>query len=121
MNEIIALSIAKTFLVWNFTKMNEGIHWGYGCKHFMDDTKPFQEICDQKYNGDLDESLNDFFKNIMNNKDWCTIWLYEMGFTMAFDNPLDDVKYVCDTLSKYLNECSINDLREVLDLNDYLK
>ena len=44
-----------------------------------------------------------------------------MGFTMAFENPIDDVKYICNTLSKYLNECSLNDLREVLDLNNFLK
>ena len=119
---MIALSIAKTFMAWTFKKMNEkASYWGFDCNHFHNDAKTFQDICDEYYNGDVDECVDKFFRNIMNDKNWCTTWLYEMGFTMAFENPIDDVKYICNTLSKYLNECSLNDLREVLDLNNFLK
>ena len=121
MNATIALSIAKTFLVLTFKRMNDGPQWGYDCRHITDDSRSFQDICEQDYNNDLDECLDNYFRNTINNKNWFKCWLYEMGFTMAFQNPIDDVNYVCDTLHKYLNKCSINDLREVLDLNDYLK
>jgi len=121
MNATIALSIAKTFLAWTFKKMNDGPHWGFECRHITDDSRTFQDICEKDYNNDLDKCIDIFFRKTINNTNWCKWWLYEMGFTMAFQNPIDDVKYVCDTLHKYLNECTINDLREVLELNDYLK
>jgi hypothetical protein len=120
MNSTIALSIAKTFLVWNFKRMNNIADWWVDYRDIFD-KRSFQDICNQDYNGDLDKCLDNFFRKTMNNTNWVQWWLYEMGFTMVFQDPIDDVKYVCDTLHKYLNECSLNDLREALDLNDYLK
>ena len=119
MNATIALSIAKTFIVWTFKEINNGPCWGVG-RSYLIDNRTFQDICDQDYNSDLDECLDKFFIKIIN-KNWCKYWLYELGFAMAFQNPIDDIKYVCDTLSQYLDECSLDDLRELLDLNNYLK
>ena len=66
---MIALSIAKTFMAWTFKKMNEkASYWGFDCNHFHNDAKTFQDICDEYYNGDVDECVDKFFRNIMNDK-----------------------------------------------------
>ena len=97
------------FIRFAFEEMKKP-NWGFMEEHCLRNQKTFQEICNEKYNGDLDEALDKFFRNELDM--W--FWFSEMNET-GMDL---DIEYNFDN---YLNRLSIDDLKNILELDYCLK
>jgi len=121
MNIEKAIKIGKTFLIETFHRMNESPGWAFEVKEYINDDYTFQEICENEFDGDLDECLNVFFRKTMINFTWFSQWQVEIGFFENYSNPVKDLAFVCYTFDKYMKECSVDDLKEILGLDIMLK
>ena len=69
----------------------------------------FQEICNEQFEGDLDEALDKYFRNELETWYWFSDF-FELN--MVFDDEFDT----------YLEKLSIEDLKDILGLSEhYLK
>jgi len=117
MNHEIALSIVKKFLVVMFEKMNKAPFWACECKCYINDDNTFQEICKQDFEDDIDKCIDIFFRKIIKIMNNYTAWVYEMGY----EGDLQEIILIYQTLDRYINECSLEELKDVLGLNYELK
>jgi len=121
MNATTAIELANRFLVINFERMNQGSGWAYDCREYINDDYSFQEICDRDFDGDMDRCLDIFFRRTMLTQLWFSDWQFDNGHFAGYQNPLDDLGYVTEIFNYYINECSIEELKEILGLNIILK
>jgi hypothetical protein len=124
MNAQTAIAIGNTFLIEVFQRMNNAPGWGYKPNSYcsalnpiMDDEYTFQEICENNFDGDLDECLDVFFKRTIITIMWFSDWIFEKGYFDDFEDHLNDLAFVSYTFDNYINQCSIDDLKEILGLN----
>jgi len=86
-------------------------NWGFIEEQSITNKKTFQEICDEEYDGDLDDALDKFFRNEL-----------DMWFWFSEINELEciftDIELNFDN---YLNQLSVEDLKNILGLNYSLK
>jgi len=127
MNTETAIAIGQTFIIEKFRRMNEAPGWGYKPNTYsstmnpiMDDEYTFQEICDRDFHGDLDDCLDVFFKRTIITIMWFSDWIFENGYFDEFEDHLNDLAFVSYTFNNYFNQCSIDDLKEILGLNIHL-
>ena len=121
MNAETAIAIGKIFLVEVFQRMNEAPGWAFELKEYINDDYTFQEICENVFDGDLDECLNIFFRKIMTNFTWFSQWQVEKEYFQEYSSPIKDLSFVSYTFNNYMKETSVEDLKEVLGLDIMLK
>lgn len=115
-----ALQLGQKFIIEKFNRMNEAPHWGFKPNLYsslpnplMNDNYTFQEICHNEYNGILDDCLDVFFRNTINEHPlWFSDWVFRNGYFLD----LDDLDFIIKTFYKYFNECSVNELKDLLNL-----
>jgi hypothetical protein len=86
-------------------------NWGFIEEQTTINKKTFQEICDEEYDGDLDDALDKFFRNELDM--W--FWFSEINELECIFN---DIELNFDN---YLNQLSVDDLKNILGLNYSLK
>ena len=80
-------------------------NWGVFEKQKEHNNFTFQEICDDRFDGDLDEALV-FFRYELNT------WVWFSDFVNTCDIDIDDIQL-------YLENLSIPDLKDILGLTEY--
>ena len=100
--------VYDNFIRYAFEQMSHR-NWGYVEEQHAINYKTFQEICEEQYEGDLDEALDKFFRNELD------MWFW---FSEVNESEEMDIEYNFDN---YVNRLSIEDLKNILGLNISLK
>jgi hypothetical protein len=82
-------------------------NWGFIEEQTLINKKTFQEICEEEYGGDLDETLDKFFRNELD------MWFW---FSEISESENMDIDYEFDD---YINQLSVDDLKYILGLSDH--
>jgi len=129
MNIETANEIGKTFLIDIFQRMNERRDWGNIFEDYVDDEYTFQEILYKDFDGNMDNCLELFFKRTVNARLFSE-WIFqkgyfhefdENGYCINFEEHHNDYVFVCNEFDKYINECSVDDLKQILGLEVMIK
>jgi len=96
------------FIRQSFESMSEP-NWGAFEEQQFVNKKTFQEICEEEYEGDLDEALDKFFRNELD----MLFWLSEFYELENNDVELDN------NFEIYVNSLSVEDFKNILGLYEY--
>jgi hypothetical protein len=82
-------------------------YWGCFEEQMRMNKLTFQEICDEQFDGDLDEALDKFFRNHLET------WYWFSDYFETCDVDIDD------EFDIYLEKLSIEDLKDILGLTEH--
>jgi hypothetical protein len=82
-------------------------YWGCFEEQMRMNKLTFQEICDEQFDGDLDEALDKFFRNHLETWYWFSDYFETLD--LVFDYEFDI----------YLEKLSIEDLKDILGLTEH--
>ena len=85
-------------------------YWGVFEEQTRINRLTFQEICQEQFEGDLDEALDKYFRNEL--ETW--YWFSDFFETSEGILNMDD-----DEFDTYLEKLSVEDLKDILGLNEY--
>jgi hypothetical protein len=100
--------VFENFIRHAFEQMSHP-NWGFIEEQTLINKKTFQEICEEEYGGDLDETLDKFFRNELDMWFWFSEINEIENMNMDFDYDFDN----------YLNQLSVDDLKDILGLSDH--
>ena len=84
-------------------------YWGVFEEQTRINRLTFQEICQEQFEGDLDEALDKYFRNELETWYWFSDFFETTGDDFALDDDFDT----------YLENLSIDDLKDILGLSDH--
>jgi hypothetical protein len=96
------------FIKNSYEKMSHP-HWGVFEEQTRINYLTFQEICEQQYEGDLDEALDKYFRNELETWYW-----FSDFFETREENMIVD-----DEFEIYLEKLSVEDLKDILGLTQH--
>jgi len=96
------------FIKNSYEKMSHP-HWGVFEEQTRINYLTFQEICEQQYEGDLDEALDKYFRNELETWYW-----FSDFFETSEENMIVD-----DEFDIYLEKLSVEDLKDILGLTQH--
>ena len=73
--------------------------------------KTFHKICEEKYNGDIDLTLDNFFRNKIIEGGWFQMWIIENEYYDFYDLINNDTY-----LKNYMNRITNEELKILLDI-----
>ena len=86
-------------------------YWGVFEEQTKINTLTFQEICNEQFEGNLDEALDKYFRNELGT------WFWFSDFFETYEEYLDLV--LDDEFDIYLEKLSIDDLKDILGLTEH--
>jgi hypothetical protein len=96
------------FIKNSYEKMSHP-HWGVFEEQTRINYLTFQEICEQQYEGDLDEALDKYFRNELETWYWFSDFFETHEENMIVDDEFDI----------YLEKLSVEDLKDILGLTQH--
>ena len=96
------------FIKNSYEKMSHP-HWGVFEEQTRINYLTFQEICQQQYEGDLDEALDKYFRNELETWYWFSDFFETCEENMNVDDEFDI----------YLEKLSVEDLKDILGLTQH--
>jgi hypothetical protein len=84
-------------------------YWGVFEEQTRINRLTFQEICNEQFEGDLDEALDKYFRNELETWYWFSDFFETGEDHLGFDDDFDT----------YLEKLSIEDLKDILGLSDH--
>jgi hypothetical protein len=96
------------FIKNSYEKMSHP-HWGVFEEQTRINYLTFQEICEQQYEGDLDEALDKYFRNELETWYWFSDFFETREENMIVDDEFDI----------YLEKLSVEDLKDILGLTQH--
>jgi hypothetical protein len=83
-------------------------YWGVFEEQTIINRLTFQEICNEQFEGNLDEALDKYFRNELETWYWVSDF-FETYLDLRLDHDFDI----------YLEKLSIDDLKDILGLTEY--
>jgi len=95
------------FIRYTYEKMSHP-YWGVFEEQTIINRLTFQEICNEQFEGNLDEALDKYFRNELETWYWVSDF-FETYLDLRLDHDFDI----------YLEKLSIDDLKDILGLTEY--